>query len=153
MLRMADASTGAFAWSGMVNGPNVTAVAIHTADHTSPFAAPVYVDQCNTAPTAVFTYTPVSGNMCTCFGFDASASTDAEDAVASLEVRWDWDGNGMYDTEWSTAKTTSRRLGSAGLHPVRVQVIDSKGVTDATMHVVSVSGVPCTYLPLMVRDD
>ena len=68
-------------------------------------------------------------------------------------MRWDWDGNGIYDTSWSTTKTAHRILGSAGLHPVRVQVKDSNGVTDAAMRVVSVSGAPCTYLPLMLRDD
>jgi hypothetical protein len=149
----ADAGSGAFSWSGTVSGPNVTAVSIHTAGHTSPFASPYSVGTCNTAPTAVFTHTPVSGYMCTSYLFDASASADSEDPPASLEVRWDWDGNGVYDTDWSTTRTAYHVLGSAGLHTVRVQVSDTQGVTDAAMHVVSVSGAPCTYLPLMVRDS
>jgi len=50
-----------------------------------------------TTPTFYFATTPT-------FYFDATGSSDAETPVANLEYRWDFDGNGSWDTGWSTSK-------------------------------------------------
>jgi hypothetical protein len=39
------------------------------------------------------------------FNFDASRAWDGEDATASLQVRWDWQDDGVWDTAWATNKT------------------------------------------------
>ena len=47
----------------------------------------------NTAPVADFTITPSYGTTDTNFTFDASTSTDLEDPVELLQVRWDWESD------------------------------------------------------------
>jgi hypothetical protein len=149
----AHASTGFYTWTGTVNGPNVTATSIDAVGNTSPFAAPLNVGVCNFHPTAVFTHTPTSGDACTFFTFDASDSWDPEHAASLLEVRWDWDNNGFYDTDWTTTKTAVHMLGKPYSHVVRLQVRDTGGLLDATTRRVLLFSNPCslTYLPLTLR--
>jgi parallel beta-helix repeat protein len=153
----ADATTGAFSWSGMVNGPNVTATSTHPVGHTSSFATPFNVGTCNTAPTAAFTVNPDSGTTSTVFNFDASSSSDPEDPTSALQVRWDWENDNTYDTNWSTTKTATRTFPTAGLYTIRLQVQDTSGLTDATTRQVSVGGQQPTnyqvFLPLVVRQS
>ncbi len=41
------------------------------------------------------------------FNFDASGVTDGEDAAWTLQVRWDFEDDGIWDTSYSTVKTAS----------------------------------------------
>ena len=41
------------------------------------------------------------------FNFDASGVVDGEDATSALQVRWDFEDDGVFDTSFSTTKTTS----------------------------------------------
>jgi PKD repeat protein len=114
-----------------------------TAEHT-----------CNLPPTASFTYSPTSGDTCTTFTFNASGSSDPEDPQSALRIRWDFDNNGFYETDWSTTKTITRLLGSPTLHTVRMQVIDTSDRADAVTQTISLSGAVChgyqtRYLPLV----
>jgi PKD repeat protein len=91
----------------------------------------IYVDIANTSPTAVFTSNYSTGTTETVFTFDASGSSDAEDAVSSLEVRWDWEGDGTFDTPYhSINETMDHRFTSAGTYQVTARVKDSGGLTD-----------------------
>ena len=103
----------------------------------------------------VFTYTPTSGDTCTFFTFDASDSSDPEDATSALQIRWDWDNNGFYETDWTTTKTAIHLLGKSYVHTVRLQVRDTSNLTDASTRVLLLSAAPCevnrVYLPLVVR--
>jgi parallel beta-helix repeat protein len=146
--------SGAITWSGTVNGPRVTALAIGpgSSKDTSPFSASFDVGPCNSAPTATFTVDPTGGYMSTVFSFDASGSSDAEDATTDLRVRWDWDGNGFYDTGWTTTKTASHSYPSVGTYTVRLEVMDTLGLKDTTTLQVSVSERRWVYLPLVLRN-
>ncbi len=93
----------------------------------------------NTNPTAVFTVSPSSGDTTTMFSFDASGCTDAEDAVSALKVIWDFDGDGMWDTGFSTTKTETWNYTAAGTYTVTLEVIDQGGLTDQTDQQVVVS--------------
>ena len=42
---------------------------------------------------------------CVIFNFDASAVSDGEDAAGALQVRWDFEDDGVWDTSYSTTKT------------------------------------------------
>jgi PKD repeat protein len=130
--------TGAFSWNGTPNGPNVTATARDSNNNTSPFSAPFPVGTCNTSPTAAFAVTPTSGDTSTVFSFDASACSDAEDATSALQVRWDWENDGTYDTSWNTTKTASHSYAAPGTYTVRLEVQDTGGLTDATTRQVTV---------------
>ncbi len=145
---------GAFAWSGTPNGPHVTATATDSAGNTSPFSAPVNVGLCNAAPAAVFSVTPAEGPAGTTFQFDGSASHDKEDNAAALEVRWDWEDDGAFDTPWQGTKTAAYKFPAAGLYTTRLQVRDSGGLIDAATQQVHVTGQlfdQTCYLPLIRR--
>ena len=92
----------------------------------------------NTAPTASFTVDPTSGTTATVFTFDASGSSDNEDATSDLQVRWDWENDGTYDTNWSTTKITTYQFSTAGTHTVELIVRDTGGLEDTYTKTVNV---------------
>jgi PKD repeat protein len=50
-----------------------------------------------------------------------------------LEVRWDYENDGTWDTNWSTTKITTHRYPTIGNHTVRLEVRDNGGlVANAT---------------------
>mgnify|MGYP000005727808 CR=1 FL=1 len=106
----------------------------------------------NTPPVAAFTVTPTEGSTETIFTCDASASSDAEDPPEALEVRWDFEDDGVYDTSFTTAKVITHTYATAGLKTIRLQVRDTKGLTDTVTHTVNVFEIYRLYLPLAVRD-
>ena len=95
----------------------------------------------NQPPTAVFTATPSTGTTETVFQFDGSSSTDPEDPTSALEVRWDFDGDGNYDTSWSTVKTNSNQYSITGSYNVKMQVKDTEGLEDTETHTITVTDV------------
>jgi len=95
----------------------------------------------NTPPTARFTVTPTSGTVETEFQFDASGSTDAQDATGALMVRWDLNNDGTYDTSLLAAKTATHTFTSPGTKTIKLLVRDTGGLTDTTTRTVAVSGV------------
>jgi CSLREA domain-containing protein len=133
--------SGGFSWNGNPSGPYVTATATDQNNNTSPFSAAFDVGStCNTSPQASFTVNPSTGDTSTLFTFDASGCSDNEDASSALEVRWDWENDGIYDTNWSTVKKTTHTFKDAKVHTIRLQVRDTAGLTDSTTRQVTVTG-------------
>src|SRR2546428_609782 len=95
----------------------------------------------NLPPSVDFSWTPTSGNNSTVFSFAAQVSDD-HDSPNSIQVRWDWNGDGPWDTSWSTTKTATHTFGSAGAYTVVVQAQDSGGLTGPMPHAVTVSAPP-----------
>jgi formylglycine-generating enzyme required for sulfatase activity len=93
----------------------------------------------NTAPTASFTVTPATGDTLTSFEVDASASSDAQDAVSALQVRWDWENDGTWDTGWSTTKTANHQYQTTGTKTVRLSVKDTGALSDDATGTVTVT--------------
>lgn len=83
----------------------------------------------NTAPVADFTITPSYGTTDTNFNFDASTSTDLEDPVDVLQVRWDWESDSIFDTDFNTSKSIQHKFEKGGTFYISVEVKDSKGKT------------------------
>lgn len=98
----------------------------------------------NLAPTAAFTVTPGSGDVTTSFTADASNSTDLEDPLAVLEVRWDWEDDGAWDTPWSVTKTATHTFPAVGAFTTRLQVRDSGGLVDEATRSVSLNNTAPT---------
>jgi len=98
----------------------------------------------NTSPTASFTVQPTEGTVNTDFAFDASGCSDLETPLAQLEVRWDWEDDGNYDTDWSTSKTTAHSYGQPDTYTVRLQVRDEDGLTDTSTQTLTVNNTPPT---------
>ena len=97
-----------------------------------------------TRPTASFTISPPWGSPSTLFLFDASNSSDNEDAVGDLQVRWDWDDNGSWDTNWTTDKTEYHQFSTEGTHRVALEVMDRDEMRNTTTKTVEVGPNPVT---------
>lgn len=78
-------------------------------------------------PRATFSALPESGTVSTIFEFNASSSTDAEDESELLEIRWDWEGDGIWDTAWTNQKIVNHTFVSPGEYNVTLEVRDSSG--------------------------
>jgi parallel beta-helix repeat protein len=149
----ANAVLPAFSWSGTVSGPNVTATSTDHQGNTSEFSAPFGGLSCN-SPIATVSVTPTSGPPTTVFRFDASGSTDIEDPTSALEVRWDWEDDGTYDTPWSTTKVINHTFSTIGNHFIRLQVRDTDGMTDSIdqlVKVVSLGQFQPLFIPLVLH--
>jgi len=96
----------------------------------------------NTPPAALFTVTPSSGTTSTNFTFDASGSTDPEDPTSELQVRWDFDGDGSWDTDWNTDKTENHQYSSEDTYTAKLEVKDTEGLTDQYTKSITVSNSP-----------
>jgi uncharacterized protein (TIGR02145 family) len=93
----------------------------------------------NGIPVASFTVLPSNGDSSTEFQVDASGSTDREDPVDVLQVRWDWEDDGAWDTDYSISKTASHQYDTEGTKTIRLEVQDSYGQTDTTSMQVIIS--------------
>ena len=78
-------------------------------------------------PRARFVHSPERARVNEPVSFDASSSTDS-DPNAGLEVRWDWEDDGTWDSPWSTMKTAQHAYASAGTYTVRLQARDLAGL-------------------------
>jgi len=86
----------------------------------------------NQTPIADFTFSPQKGKVGEPVTFDASSSTDYEDALNDLQCRWDFDGDGIWDTNWSTDKTESYTYNEVSTYSVKLEIKDTHGATGTT---------------------
>lgn len=84
----------------------------------------------NHLPIAYYSLAPARGDVNTPIGFNANTVTDHEDPVSSLEVRWDWNQDHIYDTPFSTDKIATHQYDAVGVYFPMMEVRDSKGMTD-----------------------
>ena len=92
----------------------------------------------NTPPTAIFSVSPSSGSTSTTFEFDGSDSYDNEDPTSDLQVRWDFDGDGTWDTGWDYDKTENHQYSAEGTYTAKMEVKDTEGLTDYATQTVTV---------------
>lgn len=104
------------------------------------------VDPNNTAPNAAAAATPSSGVPSTAFAFNASASTDAQDPSSALEVRWDWNADGVWDSNWSSSKSATHSFQSPGTYVVGLEVRDTEGWLSMASVTVTVGPTPLLEL-------
>lgn len=86
----------------------------------------------NTKPTAHFTVEPASGSPAQVFRFNADESYDDQYRRLRLQYRWDFNGDGVYDTDWSNRVYTQYTYGYGfkGIQKVTLQVRDPKNERD-----------------------
>lgn len=82
----------------------------------------------NERPTASFTISPSTGNISETFTFDANGCSDLEDPINDLEVRWDFENDGAWDTEWTTTKIVLHQYASPNTYRVGMEVRDTGGL-------------------------
>ncbi len=112
----------------------------------------INVQASNGFPTASFTVTPESlHSSATSFpvNLDASSSSDGEDDPASLQVRWDFQNDGTWDTNWLTVKqlqyTYTVTPPKTNLWHVNMQVKDTAGHVSSTQR--EIWAVPYNHPP------
>ena len=88
-----------------------------------------------------------TGNISTSFIFDAYQSYDGGDPNSVLEVRWDFDGDSIWDTEWSTNKSEVYSFSHISNYNSKLEVRDTGGLTDTSINIVYVlNSAPIGYL-------
>ncbi|MEN3283116.1 MAG: hypothetical protein V7607_4256 [Solirubrobacteraceae bacterium] len=91
----------------------------------------------NQPPTAAFTASPNPAVLGQATQFNGSGSADVDGTIAKYE--WDLDGNGTYETDTGTTKTTSKTYTATGTTSVGLRVTDDGGKTATTTLPVTVN--------------
>ena len=129
----------------------VTATVSDDASHSSPGWNVEFAEVLvNTLPVASFVAYPLSGDAGSLFSFDASFSSDNETEWESIQIRWDWEGDGIWDTEWSTERTATHVYAMPGWYDVTVQVRDINGLMSSTAIELEVTGEPIPEFPFLL---
>lgn len=92
----------------------------------------------NAAPVASFMVASPTVAEHVAVAVDASGSTDDHDP-ADLEVRWDWEDDGTWDTAFSKEKTASHVYSTPGTKRIRLEVRDAGGLTATVTRMVEVT--------------
>lgn len=78
----------------------------------------------NTRPVAQFSVNPRTGDLSTNFQFDAGAAFDADGDA--LLFRWDFEGDGIWETDWLVDATIFHQFAATGSYPATLQVQDTQ---------------------------
>jgi len=81
----------------------------------------------NTAPAPHFLVTPTTGTEKTIFNFDTERSRDDQFLSSYLQYRFDWDGDGKWDTKFQEKTSWNHRFDVAGSYTVIMEVKDPGG--------------------------
>jgi hypothetical protein len=93
----------------------------------------------NLPPSPRFTVSPMAGVVGTEFTFDATPTTDDHD-TSELRFRWDFDGDGAWDTDWNAQRTARHTFDSEGSYSVILKVRDRAGLLAVAVQKVNVGG-------------
>lgn len=96
----------------------------------------------NSAPEIGFEIFPFAGDTLTAFHFDLSRTQDNEDIIENLLRRFDWNSDGIWDTEFGKLKPAIRLFAEGGIHKITVEVIDAEGMSSTAMDSLYVFPVP-----------
>ena len=102
---------------------------------------PLMTPNNNTFPVASFTAAPSSLMIKEILDVNASSSTDIE-TPNQLQVRWDWDNDGTWDTVWSSDKVAYHNYSEPGIYSIVLEVKDGGGLTTKTIKTISVVNTP-----------
>jgi uncharacterized protein (TIGR02145 family) len=93
----------------------------------------------NRAPVASFSVSTLTGNIRTEFRFDGWSTRDFESAPSDMFFRWDFDGDGRWDTEPSHAPAIFYRFPAPGIYNTVMEVTDSIGASDTFSKAITIS--------------
>jgi uncharacterized protein (TIGR02145 family) len=83
-------------------------------------------------PRAAINIIPDSANIFTEFVFDASGSKDDEDSLDQLKFRWDFDGDGQWDTEFLSDPEVIHKFDDNKYYDVGLEVKDPQDMINKT---------------------
>ena len=105
----------------------------------------------NIPPVATFTITPEQGDIERFFVFNASGCTDQKDAGSDLMVRWDWESDDNWDTQYSTNKIFQKKFSHTTTYTITLEVKNTRGISSTTSKQLLITGLtPGTLID--VRD-
>jgi uncharacterized protein (TIGR02145 family) len=81
-------------------------------------------------PSAACTAFPLVCDTTTLFEFDASKSINNQGFSSGLSYRWDFENDGIWDTDWRAESGASHRFLNPGKYKVVVEVADFAGISD-----------------------
>jgi len=99
----------------------------------------IFVAEENLPPKAHLQISSRYGNLMTTFMFDSWLSRDDVLATSELMVRWDFDGDGNYDTPFSLEKVVYHQFDHPGEYFVTLQVRDQEYLTSTDVQRIIVS--------------
>jgi hypothetical protein len=103
-------------------------------------------------PEGSFITAPSMGDSSTVFLFDATGVTDNATPGWQLRVRWDFNGDGVWETDWSINKKGAWRYAADGLYTIACEVTDFTGNTTLAKDSVWVRPVHADSLLTDARD-
>ena len=86
----------------------------------------------NLPPVSIFSVSPHQGDSLTVFYFDARETYDPESPDFGIQIRWDWNGDSVWDTEYSQEKEHAMRFNTTGERVIIMESVDPKGITSIT---------------------
>jgi hypothetical protein len=84
----------------------------------------------NNPPDAGFSFFPAVVDTSTIVRFDASASADLESSLWYLQFRWDFEGDGVFETQFRKNHIGLWQYSSEGVYQPILEVMDEGGQTD-----------------------
>ena len=84
-----------------------------------------------------FSWTPGIGDTATPITFTARVF-DYEDPPDAIQVRWDWETDGTWDTAWHLNKNAEHLFPDPGIYDVTLEAMDTGGLTGNRTHPVMV---------------
>ncbi|MFA6129034.1 MAG: PKD domain-containing protein [Bacteroidales bacterium] len=88
----------------------------------------IQVEQGYSPPNPVFRIFPDEGHIFTRYLLDASGTRDDEDSLDQLTFRWDFNGDGTWDTHFGDSVTIFHVYPEAGFYQPKLQVRDPSGL-------------------------
>ena len=95
----------------------------------------------NAPPYVNFTWSPFPADTETLVNFTAIVFDD-HDPERGIQVRWDWESDGTWDTAWSLEKVAQHRFPVAGTYNVTLEAKDTDGLTASRTFTVPISEPP-----------
>ncbi len=87
------------------------------------------------APVVSITASPGSVNNSGSF---TAVASDDDNTEAEIQVRWDWENDGTWDTDWSATKTATHAYTSVGDKTLAVAAKDKFGVTASVTKAITI---------------
>jgi parallel beta-helix repeat protein len=81
----------------------------------------------NEPPVAQFFFSPSPGRVNQVMTFNASLSHDSNGTITGY--RWDFDGDGVFDTAWGTSPVATHSYATQGSYYAKLEVKDNENVT------------------------
>lgn len=83
----------------------------------------------NTEPFAAFSFSPTIGTTGEIFTFQTGSSDDSQYRSNVLKYRFDWNGDGVFDTNFSSKTSWRHQFTEPGLYSVILEVRDPEGLS------------------------